>query len=108
VREDPFACWYSLAEMAARFGVTRRTVLREVDKTPVLSAAAKRMFDEVYLPWPAVENWIRARPGWKEIPSAAPVAPRRVAGRFFSSPVMARSDGELRRRASKRLEVRNA
>ncbi len=105
MREDPFACWYSLAEIAARFGVQRRTVLREVEKTPALSAAARRMFDEVYLPWPAVDNWIRERPGLAPLPSRA--TPRRVAGRFFSSPLIARSEGELRRRASKRLEVAN-
>jgi hypothetical protein len=103
VREDPFTSWYSLAEIAARFGVHRRTVLREVEKTPLLSAAAKRVFDEVYLPWPAVDNWIRERPGL--VPLASRAAPRRVAGRFFSPPVMARSEGELRRSASKRLEV---
>lgn len=91
---DPFPCWYSLADVAARLGVSRRTVLRAVEADAGLRGSARRMFGEVFLPWPALSGWLEARPGFE----ARPVGGRVVGGRFLRGPTRARSEGELRRR----------
>src|SRR3990172_7477118 len=95
-RRDPFECWYSLADAAARPGVKTRAVSRAVMQDPGLSAAARVFFGETRLPWSAWEEWLRSRP--QRVFEQRRVAVRTTGGFFIRVPVVGRTEGEARRR----------
>ena len=97
MNRDPFPCWYTVAEAAARLGVSSRTVARAVEADMELRGAARFLFGKRRVPWPEWESFFKRQPGFEFEPRMVP--PRRVEGREVGEPVRARSLGELRRRA---------
>jgi len=104
-RRDPFECWYSLADAAARLGVKTRAVSRAVGMDPGLSAAAKEFFGETRLPWSAWEEWLRSRP--QRVFEQRRVVARTDGGFFVRLPVVARTEGEARRRLEEHRGARD-
>ncbi len=94
-KRDPFECWYSLSDAAARLGVTTRTVSRAVMMDPGLTAAARVFFGETRVPYSAWEEWLRSRP--QRVFEHRTVTVRTKAGFFVREPVRGRTEGEARR-----------
>lgn len=94
---DPFEAWYSVQAIAARFvtgldrTISERTIQREIERQPVLKAAAVHKFGLVFLPWRAVASWL-------QLNEAAPRPPGRRSKPVLLAPVVARSAGELHRK----------
>lgn len=98
--EEPFQPdrYYSLPHIAAAFDVHECTVRREIARTPELRAAVVEKFGHSYLPGAVLASWAKQ-------PSRAVSRVRNARGVY--EPIAARSEGELHRRLSKRLEVVN-
>ncbi len=95
-KRDPFECWYSLADVADRLGVSVRTVRRAFFEDADLQAAAREFFGEIRMPWSAWSVWLSKRhPAVGMNPRI--VAMRDAAGRFLRNPVIGRTEAEARR-----------
>lgn len=94
---DPLETWYAVPAIAVRFmthqeaSVAERTVEREIERNPVLKAAARRKFGRLFVPWSALRVWLEAG-------DPKPAAPARDEHARFLSPIPARTEGELVRK----------
>lgn len=98
--EEPFqpGYYYPLQLIAQKFFVHESTVRREISRTPELRTAVVKKFGHSYLPGALLASWSKQ--------PAQSVSRARTARGVFE-PIAARSEGELHRRLSKRLEVVN-
>lgn len=99
---DPFDTWYSTQAIAARFvtgldaTVAERSIRREIERVPALKAAVKRRFGHLFLPWAVLKPWLEESAPAKVMPSP---------GVILLDPIVARSEGELTRKAARLCSV---
>lgn len=94
-QRDPFECWYSVADVAARFDVTSKTVSRWIAADEGLREAARQIEGRTWLPWSAWEFWLN-KP--ERLFTQREVVERNGHGHFASAGVSGRTEGEVRRR----------
>ena len=100
-----FENWYDLPDVAARLGVSVRTVRRAVAADTDLRGAARFVFGQWHLPESALNRWLERQPAWGSLDRRNVVA--RPRARDAGALVAARTEGELRRKLNVQASGRN-
>lgn len=103
----PWGCVHDLADFAARLGRSSASARRIIEGDAALRSAARCFSGTVWVPADALREWWERQPGLGVfVPRVVRV--REARGRVFSETVVARSEGEARRKAAESREEASA